>query len=245
MTGKHVVRTRTARTGHQIRLFHFLTLLLTTTLALAAPLAAQTLSDTFARMDKTAVQLKSVVAGIKRDVHTAVINDDEIDNGTIKLKREKSHGTRMLIDFTGQDAKTVSLEDSTVSVYYPKINTAQVYDVGAKKEVVEQFLLLGFGASSGELKQAYDVTWAGTENVGQQTGHLKLIPKLKDVSRQVASAELWISETNGLPAQQKIIFTSGDYWLVTYSDIKYNPPLSDEALKLKTPKGVTIEHPRL
>jgi outer membrane lipoprotein-sorting protein len=219
---------------------------LTTTLALAAPLAAQTPGDTFARMDKTALQLKSVVAGIKRDVHTAVINDDEIDNGTIKLKREKSHDTRMLIDFTGQDAKTVSLGNSTVSVYYPKIKTVQVYDVGAKKQAVEQFLLLGFGASSDELKQAYDVTWAGRENVGgQQTGYLKLIPKSKDISRQVVGAELWISEMNGLPVQQKIVFTSGDYWLVTYSGIKYNSPLSDDDLKLKTPKGVQIEHPRL
>jgi outer membrane lipoprotein-sorting protein len=227
---------------HQIQLSRFLI----TALALAALLAAQTLSDTFARMDKTALQLKSVVAGIKRDVHTAVINDDEIDNGTIKLKREKSHDTRMLIDFTGQDAKTVSLGESTVSVYYPKIKTVQIYEVGAKKQMVEQFLLLGFGASSNELKQSYDVTWASRENVGgQQTGHLKLIPKSKDVSRQVASAELWISEMNGLPVQQKIVFASGDYWLVTYSDVKYNSPLSDDALKLKTPKGVQIEHPRL
>jgi outer membrane lipoprotein-sorting protein len=242
MSRAHRVRTRIARLIHLIDLYRFVI----TAFAIAAPLSAQTLGDTFARMDKTAVQLKSVVAGIKRDVHTAVINDDEIDNGTIELKREKSHDTRMLIDFTGPDAKTVSLGEATVSVYYPKIKTVQVYDVGAKKQMVEQFLLLGFGASSAELKEAYDVTWVGRENVGgQQTGHLKLIPKSKDVSRQVATAELWISETNGLPVEQKIVFVSGDYWLVTYSDMKYNPPLSDDALKLKTPKGVQIEHPRL
>jgi outer membrane lipoprotein-sorting protein len=226
----------------RIDLFRFLT----AALVLATPLAAQSLDDTFARMDKTAQQLKAVAAGIKRDVHTAVINDDEIDNGTIKLKREKSHDTRMLIDFTGQDAKTVSLAESTVSVYYPKIKTVQVYDVGAKKQMVEQFLLLGFGASSEELRQFYAVTWAGAESVnGQPTGHLKLVPKSKDVSPQVTGAELWISDSSGLPAQQKIVFASGDYWLVTYSDIKYNPPLSDDSLKLKTPKGVLIEHPRL
>lgn len=248
MSGEHRVRTRIACRIHQIELFRFLAtaLVLTTPLALTVPLGAQTLADTFARMDKTALQLKAVIAGIKRDVHTSVINDDAIDTGTIELKREKSHDTRMLIDFTGKDAKTVSLGESTVSVYYPKIKTVQVYDVGAKKQMVEQFLLLGFGASSEELKQAYDVTWAGREIMGgQQADHLKLIPKSKDISRQVASAELWISEMHALPVQQKIVFVSGDYWLVTYSDMKYNPPLSDDALKLKTPKGVQIEHPRL
>ncbi len=160
--------------------------------------------------------MKTVTAGIKRDVHTAIINDDEIDSGTFRLKREKSD-TRMMIDFTGKDAKTVSLDDSTVSVYYPKINTIQEFDIGAKKQVVEQFLLLGFGATSVELKQSYDINWIGVETVDkQQTSHLKLIPKSAEVGRQMLSAELWISENNGLPLQQKIVFTSGDYWLVDY-----------------------------
>jgi outer membrane lipoprotein-sorting protein len=242
MIGDHAVRTRIPLRIHHIDMSRCLII----ALALAAPLAAQSLNETFARMDKTAQQLKTVTAGIKRDVHTSVINDDSIDGGTIRLRREKSGDTRMLIDFTGADAKTVSLANSTVSIYYPKIKTVQVYDVGAKKQMVEQFLLLGFGASSADLKKSYEVTWGGAEAIGgQQTGHLQLAPLSQDVSRQVKSAELWITETNGLPLQQKIVFTSGDYWLVTYSDLKLNPPLSDDDLKLKIPKGVETQHPRL
>lgn len=214
-------------------------------LAAVAPLAGQTLDETFARMDKTAKDLKAVTADMRRDVHTAVINDDAVDNGILRLKRERSHETRMLIDMTGRDAKTVSLVDSVVTVYYPKIKTAQEYNVGERKQMVEQFLLLGFGASTAELKQVYDVSWVGAETVaGEPTGHLKLVPKSTDISRQVAGAELWMSTKNGLPVQQKIIFTSGDYWLVNYSNIKFNPPLSDDDVKIKLPKGVKIEHPR-
>jgi outer membrane lipoprotein-sorting protein len=221
------------------------TRILTIALAITAPLAAQTLSGIFARMDKTATLLKSVTADISRDVHTAIINEDETENGTFLLKREKAHETRILIDFTGKDAKTVSLDSTTVNIYYPKIKTVQVFDLGSRKQVVEQFLLLGFGATSTELKESYDVTWAGAETIdGQQTGHLKLMPRSPDVSHQVKSAELWILETNALPVQQKIVFTSGDYWLVKYSDIKFNPPLSNDALKLKYPKGVQIQHPQ-
>jgi outer membrane lipoprotein-sorting protein len=222
--------------------------IVTIALALALPLAAQTLNDTFARMDKTAPQLKSITAGISRDVHTAIINDDEVENGTIRMKREKSHGTLMVIDFTGNAAKTVALDDSRVTIYNPKIKTAQEFEIGGKKQVVEQFLLLGFGATSAELKQSYDVTWVGVETIdGQPTGHLKLVPKAQDVSRQMSGAELWISAgsaSSGLPVWQKILFTSGDYWLVKYSDIKMNPPASDDTFKLKLPKGVQIDHPR-
>jgi outer membrane lipoprotein-sorting protein len=214
--------------------------------SLAVHLNAQSLEETFAHMDKTAKDLKSVTANIRRDVHTSVIDDDEIDSGTFKLRREKSHQPHMLIDFTGKDAKTVSLDDTTVSVYFPKIKTVQLYDLGAKKQALEQFLLLGFGASSDELKQYYDVTWVGRETIdGKQTGHLKLVPKSKDVSRQVTSAELWISETNALPLQQKIVFSSGDYWLIDYTSLQFNPPLPEDAVKLKPPKGAQIQRPRL
>ena len=64
--------------------------------------------------------------------------------------------------------------------------------------------------------------------------------------KNLKKAELWIGETSGLPAQEKL-FTSagGDYQLVTYSNLKLNPPLPESALKLNYPKGVTVEHPRL
>ena len=155
----------------------------------------------------------------------------------------------MLIDFTGNDAKTVALGDSErLSVYYPKNKNCRRCTMSAPgKQVVEQFLLLGFGASSAYgLKEVYEVTWAGTrDDRGTADSHLKLIPKSRKIYReQVTSAELWIGDNNGLPIQQKIIFTSGDYWLVTYSDIKFNPALSDDALKLKNPKGVQVQHPR-
>jgi len=168
----------------------------------ALPLAAQTpalgtsvINDAFARMDKTAQQFKSVTADMKRDVHTAVINDDAMDMGTIKVKREKSHDTRMLIEFTGTDAKTVSVDGTSVSVYLPKSKLVQVYDVGAKRGLVDKFLLLGFGASSAEMKAEYEVTLIASEKIGpENTWHLQLIPKSPDVLHNLKKAELWLAE---------------------------------------------------
>jgi outer membrane lipoprotein-sorting protein len=215
--------------------------------ALAVPLAAQTLDDVFAKMDKTAAQFKSVTADIKRDVHVAVINDDTIETGTIKVKRDKPHETRMLIEFTKPDPKTVWFDGTTGSVYYPKIKTVQVYDIGTKRNLVDQFLLLGFGASGAELKDAYMITWVGAESIeGQPTGHIQLIPKSPDLLRQLKKAELWISAASGLPVQEKIFTsTNGDFTLVTYSNMNFNPSLSDNALKPSYPKGVEVQHPKL
>jgi outer membrane lipoprotein-sorting protein len=220
---------------------------LTIVCALAIPLSAQSLDDIFARMDKTAAQFKAVTADIKRVVHTAVINDDIIETGTIKVKRDKPHETRMLIELTKPDPKIMWFGGTEASVYYPKIKTVQVYDIGAKRSLVDQFLLLGFGATSAELKETYNITWLGTETIdGQQTGHIQLVPKSPDLLRQLKKAELWISTATGLPVQEKIVTSaSGDYMLVTYSNTKLNPSLSDSSLKANYPKGVQIEHPRL
>jgi outer membrane lipoprotein-sorting protein len=221
-------------------------LALSTSIHLAGQTAAS-LDEVYARLDKTALQFRSVSADIKRDVHTAVINDDAHDQGSIKVKHEKGHDTKMLIDFTGADAKTVSLDGPNVSVYYPKLKTVQIYDVGTKRNLVDDFLLLGFGASSTELRQHYDVTLLGTEMLGSdRTWHLQLVPKSPDALRNLKKAELWIAESSGLPVQQKFITSgTGDFTLVTYSNMKPNAPVSDDALKLNLPKGVTKEHPRL
>jgi outer membrane lipoprotein-sorting protein len=218
-----------------------------TAMVLIAPLSAQSLSAVYARLDKTAPQFKSVMADIKSVVHTAIVNDDTNETGSIKVRHDKAGDTKMIIDFMGADAKTVSFDGTSVNVYYPKIKTVQVYAAADKKGLIDQFLLLGFGASSAELQSAYDVSWIGSENIeGKPTGHIQLIPKSKEVLQRLKWAELWISMDTGLPAQQKFTTsTSGDYRQVTYLNLKLNSGVSDNSLKLNLPKGVKTEHPQI
>jgi outer membrane lipoprotein-sorting protein len=234
--------TRTPSGAHPVNMAFRVTLLAAVTLAAQSP---DPLADAFALMDKIAPQFKAVTADIKRDVYTAVIDNHEKDAGTIKAKRDKSHDTRMLIEFTGADAQKISVDGATVRAYTPKIKTVQEVDI--RKGLVDQFLLLGFGVSSADLKEHYEVTLLGTEKPGiETTWHLQLIPKSKEVLKNLKKAELWISQTSGLPVQEKLFLSaSGDYQLIAYSNVKLNPSLSDGDLKLKYPNGVTVTHPRL
>jgi len=211
------------------------------------PVFAQTLNDILARMDKSSPQFKSMTADMKRDVHTAIVNDDSMDNGTIKLRRDKTE-TRMLIELKGPDAKAVSFDGKEASVYYPKMKLEQIYGVGDKKDLIDDFLLLGFGNTSAELTAKYEVAFKGVENIdGKPAGHLSLIPKSKEVLRRLKRADLWISDATGVPIQQQLFTSdSGNYMLVTYSNMKLNPPASETgSLKLNLPKGVKVEHPQL
>ena len=112
-------------------------------------------------------------------------------------------------------------------------------------EQLDKFLMIGFGTSGTELAKDYDVSVLGTENIkGQAAIHLQLIPKAAEARQYVQKLELWIPEQGDpYPLREKIFEPSGDYRLVTYSDLKINPPLQPDALQLKLPPGVKTEYP--
>ncbi len=212
----------------------------------ALPLFAdEALDRVLARMDKGASSFKAMSAKIRKVSHTAVVNENTVDTGTMKLKRAKPRDMRMLVDLTEPDQKAMAFQGQKLEMYFPKMRTVQEYDVGKNRELLEQFLLLGFGTSGKELAENYTLKVGGTETVGEQkTTRLELVPKSKEVLQHLKKAELWVSDETGYPAQQKFYLTGGDYALVTYTELKVNPQLSDSALKLNLPKGVKREFPQ-
>jgi outer membrane lipoprotein-sorting protein len=212
--------------------------------ALSAGLSAADIpAPLAAKLDQTAMGFKSFSADLKEIDHTAIVNDDATLSGVFRMRRSKPGDTRLLIDYKGHDARSIAFEGDKGQIYYPKINTIQVYQVGGSRSLVDQFLLLGFGATARELKAAYDVTLLGTETVsGVSTSHLKLIPRSADILKYIKQAELWMDDATGLPVQQKFLTSaSGDYKLVTYANARLNPPLSDKDLKLSPAKGAVTQ----
>jgi outer membrane lipoprotein-sorting protein len=211
--------------------------------ALSLPLMADPLADAFARLDKAAAGFKSMKANISQTVHTAIVNDDTTEIGSVKLKRPKPGDTRILMELTKPDQKIVAVQGDQVKIYLPKAKTVQVYDLSNRHNAVQQGLLLGFGATSGEMKASYEISWVGAETLnGQAASHIQLIPRSKEVLQNMKQADLWLSNTGGYPVQQRVLTSgSGDYLQLTYSDVQINPSLSDKDLQLNPPKGVQIQ----
>ena len=198
------------------------------------------------RVDRAGAAFRGMSAHLRRLSHMAVINEDNVDSGTILLKRAHRRDLRLLIDLTEPDPRTVAFQGHTLEIYYPKAATVQEIDVGNAKDraLLEQFFLLGFGTSRAELQASYNLRLVGPDTLsGQKTEILELIPKSKEVLQHLRKLEMWVAE-NGYPIQQKFYIPGGDYQLATYSDMKINPDLPDSALKLKTPKNVKREYPQ-
>ncbi len=210
-------------------------------LASSAGFAAEpTLESTLSLMDQASAGFKSFKADLRKVAHTDVVDKDDIDSGTIAVKRNKPHDLHLRIDLKEPRQQTVTIGDGKLIIFSPLVNEAQTADLGKDRSLVDQFFLLGFGSTSAELKSAYTVTFGGAETVnGEKTTRIVLVPKDKEMLTHVKRCELWISE-KGTTVQQKFHTGGKDYQLATYSHIALNPSIPDSAVKLDLPKNVKI-----
>ena len=197
--------------------------------------------DVLAKLDQSAGKFNSMTATLTRLTYTKVIDDKSIEQGHIALKKVTPRDIQVLINFEKPDPRTVSFRGRKAEILYPKLKTVQEIDLGKRTDLIDQFLLVGFGTSGQELQSNYTVKYVGDEAVGGQKAHrMQLTPK-KD---KVQPMELWIAENGGYPVQQKFVQPSGDYYLFTYQDVKLNPQLGNEAFTMKVPKGFKREFPQ-
>lgn len=209
------------------------------------PASDPALLAVFARLDKAAAGFKSFSANMQRLTHTDVINSDDIDRGTIKLKRSNVRADlKMLIEITEPDPKAVAVQGKKGELYYPRMQTVQEYDLGKFREWLNQFYLMGFGTTSKDLQDSYTVRYLGADTKGgKPVSGLELIPKSKEIFEHIKKFELWLSDSTGLPIEQKV-YPAGQYVVVSYSNISINPDIPDSALKLQLPKGTKREFPQ-
>ena len=210
-------------------------------LALCAP--AATTEEVLAKLDASAAKFSGLSADLTRVTYTKVLDDKAAESGTIAL-RKQGRDVQVLITLTKPDEKIVGFRGRKAEIYYPKLKTVQEWDLGKHGALIDQFLLVGFG-SGRDLKAAYGIKYAGDETVaGQPAWKLELTPLGNDVKDKLRRVDLWVSQKDGYPVQQRFVQPSGDYYLATYSNVKLNPALTEEALRLKLPKGVKREYPQ-
>lgn len=214
-------------------------------LALALPVAAQSLDETLARMDRSAAGFRGLTATVKMTSYTALIKESSDESGVMSLYRPKPRDMRMLIEFKQPEARAVAFAGRRFQLYFPKLATVQEYDLGKQGGLIDQFLLLGFGTPGSELKKGYSVKYAAEESLrGVKCDRLELVPLSGEAVKHVRLIEIWVSRTDGVVVQQKVHQPSRDYKLFAYSDMKLNPAMTEESVRLKLPKGVKKETPQ-
>ncbi len=210
----------------------------------SAAASAETLDQVLARMDKEATGFRQMTARFTKTNFISVLNDTTSESGSLWMKKSGKK-IEMRGEIAGTDTRSFGFRDNKGEIYYPKINTVQIYDLGKERSLVDQFLLLGFGSSGKDIAKTYSMKVAGEEVLdGRKTTRLELIPKSRQMLEQIQKVYLWIPENAGHPVQQQFLQPGGNYYKVVYSDVQINPNLPDREFALKLPAGVKKDYPQ-
>jgi outer membrane lipoprotein-sorting protein len=202
----------------------------------------QTLENVLKQLDAQAAGFKSLTADLDRTKVTVVVNDKSTQSGQISVRSDG----KMRIELTQPDAETILRDGDNFYIYNPKIHRVEEYNLGKKKSVVDQFLLLGFGTSGSSLKESYTISLQGEETLdGHKVVRLDLLPKTDEVRKQLSKIQLWLDESTWLPVQQQFIETgSGDYFIIKYRNVNRNARIPDSQFKPRWPRGTTRIQPQ-
>ena len=219
--------------------------LIATTIALGADAAQTTAKWTtesvLEMMDKSAKDFRSLTADIENVKYTAVVQDKSTETGQIWVR----HDQKMRIQFTKPEARTILRTGDSLFLYNPKLNRVEEYDLGKNRATVDQYIRLGFGTKSEDLKKSYLVTVTGEEQFDNRKAIVvELTPKADQIRSQITRIQMWIDEASWLPIQQKIYETgSGDYILFHYTGMMKNLKVNDSKFKQDWPKNASHEKP--
>jgi len=201
-----------------------------------------TVDSVLAMMDKSAQDFHTLTADIEHIKYTDVVKDTSTETGKLLVRRDE----KMRIEFFQPDRRTILRTGDSLFVFTPKINRVEEYDLGKNREMVDQYVLLGFGTKSENVRKSYLVTVIGeTELDHKKTVQIELTPKSDQMRKQIAKIQMWIDEASWLPIQQKFFESgSGDYLIFHYTNVMKNLKIGDNQFKQDWPKGVTRTKPR-
>jgi outer membrane lipoprotein-sorting protein len=208
----------------------------------AAQTAAKWTTDAVLEMmDKSAKDFRTLTADIENVKYTAVVQDTSTETGQIFVRRDQ----KMRIEFTKPEARTILRTGDSLFLYNPKLNRVEEYDLGKNRAMVDQYIRLGFGTKSEDLKKSYVVTVTGEEELDhRKTVVVELTPKVDQIHSQITRIQMWIDEASWLPIQQKIFESgSGDYILFHYTSMMKNLKINDSRFKQDWPKNASHEKP--
>ena len=180
------------------------------------------MQDVLTGMDRAAAEFTSVAADLDYTKVTVIVDDHSTERGTIHFEKSKKE-LRVMLAFTEPAEKYVLFSDEKISIYRPKIAEIEQFQLGKNQQLLEQFLLLGFGTSGTDLKKSYDVELKGESELdGKPTVLLTLKPKQGSVVAKLERIELWLSPENYQPLQQIFYEPSKDYLIARYRNMKHN-----------------------
>ncbi len=220
---------------------------------LISPFAASAqsqLASVLSQMDAASAHFKNAQANVRYDNYTRVVNDHDIETGSIYIERtgstEQMGAVFYNTDPSGKPASTpariVSFDGGTLRIFTIGTNQVDLFKAGANQARYDSFLTLGFGGSGKDLARAWDINDQGVETVdGVKTEKLDLVSKDPSVKNMFTHITIWIDPARGVSLKQVFYAPNDDNRTATYSNIRLNSSINKKPYSISS-KAQVITH---
>ena len=220
---------------------------------LAAPMQAPAqsqLNSVLSQMDAASARFKNAQANVRYDNYTRVVNDHDIETGSIYIERTGTAEQMGAVFYNiGPDnkpastpARIVSFDGPTLRIFTVGTNQVDLFKAGANQAKYDSFLTLGFGGGGKDLQRIWDITDQGPDTIdGVKTEKLDLVSKDAGVKNMFTHITIWIDPTRGVSLKQIFYAPNGDNRTATYSNIRLNGSVNRKPYEISK-KATVIAH---
>lgn len=192
-------------------------------------------------LNEAASHFKTLTANLELTKVTKVVDHREVESGRLFFRKNN----RIKIEFTEPEPKMLLFDGRKAEIYYPKMGQIQEFNLSKHHDMIEQFLLLGFGTRGDDLEDSYLITVMGETTLrGRAALEVKLTPKDEKIRESVHEIRLWFDLASWAPLQQQFLEVGGDHTTTRYTNVRVNGPINPRDLKLNVPHGTKRVKPQ-
>ena len=205
-----------------------------------AKTATQLLTGVLFKMQTAHRSLRSMRASMVQQRRNPQIGSTETDYGTFIYKPGGRGKSKLRIDYTKPDQKSVAVVGENLTFYQPRINQVlkTTLSKAAKGKTSSYSALVGLDSSLESLTKDYHVEYMKDELIGGKSAtRLQLVPKAGSAFSRI---ELWVSNEFWLPVQYQMYERNGDSTLVKFTSLEINPSIADSVFNVSIPAGTKV-----
>ena len=217
----------------------------------AAQSGPEQLQHVLSQLDAASAKFHSAQADLHYDIYTKLVDDHEIQTGSLYIQRTKSgeHMGAIYSDVQPNGnpdtahSKIVAYDGGTLQMYSRGDNQqVDVFKAGANQAKYESFLTLGFGGSGRDLAKVWNITDQGAETIdGVSTEKLDLVAKEESIRNTFTHVTIWVDPTRGVSLKQIFYAPHGDSRTALYTHIRLNTSIDTKPYEISN-KANRINH---
>ena len=203
---------------------------------MASPPATPALRELLDRFNSTQEATRSLTASFTERKNLTLLARPVVSTGTFLYSKP----TRIKWEYSNPEPRVFLITEDHFVAYYPAQKKAEEVPLG-KLAGRRVFRVFGIGQTAEDLEKFFDISLG---DPGPEKGSFLLIltPKRRRMKDRLQLVRFWVDEETYLPRQLEYVEADGDSTLLTFTNIRLNPEISEARFSVEIPKDVRISN---